>query len=248
MSRLRPFLILAIFCLAVGIAKPVSCHAGIGIASSEAILVDTAKPSLDLDELPIYLRVIAGEQYDFHWTSHDLHPGLTEDDFQAVLLVDQESIENITWYPEFEEYTWNWTCPEIQSANCQVEVTVRDMMGNTTVEISDFFTVLYSTTAVDEVPIAVNFPAPFPNPFNPSCEVAFSLPAAENVDLSIFDTRGRKVITLINGAMPSGTTTVRWNGCDQQDRPQPGGVYFFVLNTPSADGPMKIVRKATLIP
>lgn len=244
----RQILIFLVFGLALSLAAPPVCLAGIGMDSSEATLVDTANPEINLDTLPQNLRVIAGEQYDFHWTSQDQNPGPSEDDFTAVILVDQQPIETITWFPDIEEFTWNWVSPEVQSATCQVEVTVKDLLGNTTVATSDFFTVLYSTTGVEVLPTAVNFQSPYPNPFNPSCEMAFSLPAAENVELGVFDARGRKVRSLIHGTMPAGTTSIRWDGTDHSGRPQSGGVYFFVLRTEGPDGAIKMVHKATLIP
>jgi len=70
-----------------------------------------------------------------------------------------------------------------------------------------------------------------PNPFNPLTNIAFSLPKAQSVRLSIFDTRGRLVNTLVNGTVEAGDHTVVWNGVDRNGRTAASGQYFYVLST-----------------
>ncbi|HPF70964.1 MAG TPA: FlgD immunoglobulin-like domain containing protein, partial [Candidatus Krumholzibacteria bacterium] len=72
-----------------------------------------------------------------------------------------------------------------------------------------------------------------PNPFNPSTTVRFVLPgsAPSQVDLSIFDVRGRLVTTLVRGALPAGEHAVVWNGRAADGRPAPAGTYFSRLKS-----------------
>ncbi|MBI2416722.1 MAG: T9SS type A sorting domain-containing protein [Ignavibacteriales bacterium] len=51
----------------------------------------------------------------------------------------------------------------------------------------------------------------YPNPFNPSTEIAYSLNSSGNVNLSIFDLKGRKIETLVNGYQPAGKHSVTFN-------------------------------------
>ncbi|MBC8183570.1 T9SS type A sorting domain-containing protein [candidate division KSB1 bacterium] len=39
----------------------------------------------------------------------------------------------------------------------------------------------------------------YPNPFNPTTEITFALPKAESVKLSIYNTNGQLIRTLVNG-------------------------------------------------
>ncbi len=227
---------------------PASSFAGIGMASSELTLVDTLRPTLELDNVDDNILLPAGGQMTFHWTTGDQNPGITPDDFIATVWIDQQPQESITYYPDIDEFTWTWTAPEVQTSECHLEVVVKDLLGNTTSAITSNFTVLLSTTAVGETPSVISLQAPYPNPFNPSCELAFSLPVAGDVDLAVFDTRGRRVKNLMQGHMAAGNTRLRWDGTDQQGRPQSGGLYFFVLKTNGPDGPVQLVRKASLIP
>jgi hypothetical protein len=68
----------------------------------------------------------------------------------------------------------------------------------------------------------------FPNPFNPSTSIEFSMPKAEPVTLSIYDLNGRLVSTLINNQtyLP-GKHRIQWDGCDQTGNTVPSGMYFY---------------------
>ena len=66
----------------------------------------------------------------------------------------------------------------------------------------------------------------YPNPFNPSTRINFSLAKATNVELSIFNILGQKVITLVNGPMSSGTHSVVFNATHFAS-----GVYFYGIKT-----------------
>ena len=100
------------------------------------------------------------------------------------------------------------------------------------------------------VPSAVGTPlaapglslAVYPNPFNPSTTVGFTLPEAGPVTVEIFDSRGGRVTTLIDREeRPSGATTVAWNGTDEGGNTVSSGVYFARVSHASATGTHKMV-------
>ena len=51
----------------------------------------------------------------------------------------------------------------------------------------------------------------YPNPFNPSTTIRFSLQEASTVTLEVYDLLGRRVSQLINGEMPAGTHNSVWD-------------------------------------
>jgi len=71
----------------------------------------------------------------------------------------------------------------------------------------------------------------FPNPFNSTTRMTFSLPSPADVQLSIFDIAGRQIRMLINGRMSSGDYSADWNGRNEQDAPVPAGSYLFVFRS-----------------
>ena len=66
-----------------------------------------------------------------------------------------------------------------------------------------------------------NFDPPSPNPFNPTTTFSFSLAAATDVKLAVYDVLGRTVATLVEGVRNAGNHHVTFNGSAL-----PSGVYF----------------------
>jgi hypothetical protein len=67
----------------------------------------------------------------------------------------------------------------------------------------------------------------FPNPFNPTTRIAFSLPRSLNVRLEVFNLLGQKVKTLIDQHFSAGQHSVEWDGTDDSGDEVASGVYFY---------------------
>jgi hypothetical protein len=67
---------------------------------------------------------------------------------------------------------------------------------------------------------------PSPNPMVAHGTFRFRLPAGEPAQLRLFDVAGRRLRTLWSGPAVAGTTSVDWNGRDEQGRPLPSGIYL----------------------
>jgi hypothetical protein len=68
-----------------------------------------------------------------------------------------------------------------------------------------------------------------PNPFNPQTHIAFELPEATEVQLQIFDARGRLVQELANGRFAAGHHRLVWDGRGSRGTQVASGVYFYRL-------------------
>jgi VCBS repeat-containing protein len=68
-----------------------------------------------------------------------------------------------------------------------------------------------------------------PNPSNGRTSLRFSTPAQGDVQLVIYDVRGRLVRSLTNGTRGVGTHIVDWDGRDRDGRNVPAGTYFGLL-------------------
>jgi hypothetical protein len=78
----------------------------------------------------------------------------------------------------------------------------------------------------------------FPNPFNPTTKISYTLKSSGKVRLSILDLLGREVKVLLNDVINKGLYEVEFSGTDL-----PSGIYFYRLQ--SADG--IITKKMTLL-
>jgi hypothetical protein len=83
----------------------------------------------------------------------------------------------------------------------------------------------------------------YPNPFNPSTTIEYSIPQTGRVKLRIFNIKGQKVKTLIDGDIEKGRHRVVWNGRDERNRSVASGVYFIRLEAAGKS----CTRKAMLL-
>ncbi|MBZ0266043.1 T9SS type A sorting domain-containing protein [bacterium] len=81
------------------------------------------------------------------------------------------------------------------------------------------------------VPLEFQLSSIYPNPFNSSVMIKFSLPSPGDITLSVFDLMGREVATIIEGSRSSGHHQTVWNGMDQTGMVVPSGTYFIKLDS-----------------
>ena len=80
-----------------------------------------------------------------------------------------------------------------------------------------------------EVPEAFVLDQNYPNPFNPSTQIRYGLDEQAHVKLSIYNTLGQEVATLVNEVQDAGFQTVSWNGNDNSGQQVSAGVYVYRL-------------------
>ena len=81
----------------------------------------------------------------------------------------------------------------------------------------------------------------YPNPFNPSTTIPFSLVSQERVSLQIYDARGKLVRTLKNDVVPAGQHEAVWDGRDNSGNQMATGVYFVRFIAGSYEMTRKVV-------
>jgi len=84
---------------------------------------------------------------------------------------------------------------------------------------------------VEIVPRVTSLGSNFPNPFNPSTEIAFDLATEGNVRIDVFNVRGQRVRTLTNDHFSAGSHRITWVGTDDNDRQLSSGIYFYRMET-----------------
>jgi parallel beta-helix repeat protein len=84
----------------------------------------------------------------------------------------------------------------------------------------------------------------YPNPFNSSTNVSFSVPQTDMVRVSVFDSRGRRIRTLMHTLVGSDQQTIQWNGRDDQNVQVASGLYFVHLNAASG---YHLIKKAVFL-
>jgi endo-1,4-beta-xylanase len=89
---------------------------------------------------------------------------------------------------------------------------------------------------VSVLPASFNLDQNFPNPFNPTTSIRYSVPKLTKVTLRVFDILGREVQTLVNTEQAPGQYTVTFNAQNLSS-----GVYFYQLNAGSFTSTKKLM-------
>lgn len=99
-------------------------------------------------------------------------------------------------------------------------------------------------TSVAEVPKEFQVAAPYPNPFNPSVTIGYTLPEQTQVRLTIYDSLGRMVTVLENGMRDAGSHEVVWNGRSNKGETLGSGIYLYRIEAGihHAKGKMTLLR------
>jgi hypothetical protein len=99
---------------------------------------------------------------------------------------------------------------------------------------------VYSKTSVmasktgmsnQDVPEEPTLDGNYPNPFNPSTTIRYTLDQSGHVSLKIYDVLGQEIRTLVDGYQDPGDKAVVWNGNDNAGKPVSSGVYMYRIQT-----------------
>ena len=126
---------------------------------------------------------------------------------------------------DFSDYDWN-------TDNCEVVVFVQN---DDTKEIwqatkLDLSTLNY-VGADNDAPELKFALSNYPNPFNPTTTISFSIPNDGKVNLEVFNAKGQKVKTLVNERKAAGSHSIVWNGTDSRGNTLNSGVYFYKIKS-----------------
>jgi len=96
----------------------------------------------------------------------------------------------------------------------------------------------------DIVPTEFSLANNYPNPFNPTTTISFSIPKQLDVGLNIYNVIGQLVANVAKGRLDAGIHNVQWNGRDHNGNVLPSGLYFYEL---VGGKQFRKVKKMTLV-
>jgi hypothetical protein len=107
-----------------------------------------------------------------------------------------------------------------------VPVWTDERLGGFNMDIfSAEITELLGTEPISGLPRKFELMQNFPNPFNPSTTIGFSLPQTAFVTIEVYNSLGQFIKTLANGSFPAGSHRINFNAGNLSS-----GVYFYKLN------------------
>ena len=84
----------------------------------------------------------------------------------------------------------------------------------------------------------------FPNPFNPTTTIEFSILNNSMIELSIYNIKGQKIKTLTHNKYTRGSHSIIWDGDDDNGISVSSGFYLYKLNV---NGKTEAVKKCLLL-
>ena len=94
----------------------------------------------------------------------------------------------------------------------------------------------------ETVPKVLRLSQTSPNPFHPITTLSYDVPSGgSEIELTIYDTLGRRVATLVSGHCDAGTHLITWNGRDEANQKLASGIYFARMVAPGFASTRKMV-------
>ncbi len=94
------------------------------------------------------------------------------------------------------------------------------------------------------VPVEYFISDNYPNPFNPTTKMEFSLPQASDISFKVYSLIGAEVYSYSKKALSAGRYTIQWNGRNFNNSPVPSGVYIYEFR---AGDSFRQTKKMTLL-
>jgi len=166
---------------------------------------------------------MVGTVHQVRWTTQDV----------TLIKIEYSTDNGSVWFvvvasrPVFGYHSW--TIPNTPSTQCLVRIS--DVANNSVNDVSDNTFTIENIVSVDDLksglPEEYDLYQSYPNPFNPSTVIEFSLPEdVSNVKLSIYNALGEKVAELLNSSLIAGKYSYEWNARDLAT-----GMYIYELRT-----------------
>jgi hypothetical protein len=145
----------------------------------------------------------------------------------------QHSVVTVMGIPMVDEWYWHysWIAPGFPDvANMSSEPGANENF--TTGYFCRAGTGSGAEEPIQIIPLAFELQTPFPNPFNPETTIPYTINQPATIELSVFNTLGQKVRTLVDGQVAPGNHTIIWNGTDNAGNDVGAGVYYCRMMTP----------------
>jgi hypothetical protein len=166
----------------------------------------------------------------------------TQDDDTTYYL--DEEIEIITGLPQANEISVYYYVTA--SYIPHEELIESDPTDTVEVERGEGDPLEKTVTKIDELK-SENFQiiSNYPNPFNLTTTIEFSLSNVSNIEFVIFDVTGKRIKTIALNNLHAGNQQITWNGKNENGQIVSSGVYFYVIKVKSMDNSYEIFNKSS---
>ena len=138
--------------------------------------------------------------------NYDVDFGVDMAVYDDATISAQNSIINILWADDYVN----------ESISFDIVLRVSGIFDMSQLNINDDSNIVHG----------YSLEKPYPNPFNPTTTISFSIPTYEFVSIKVYDLKGRLVTTLLEENLNPGRHNLTWNGKDYSS-----GQYFVKMKS-----------------
>jgi len=121
--------------------------------------------------------------------------------------------------------------PLIDAGSCEAQGLIECEDGTCATSVEDCIDL-----SNDTIPIEFSLSDPYPNPFNPSVKLDFSISQTQLVDVSVYSLNGEHIENIMSGIQTVGYYNVSWDASSY-----PTGLYFIRFVSKEATKTMKVM-------
>lgn len=168
------------------------------------------------EELEFEIIEVSEQEVDFSVQLEDV-----DSDLAYTWFIDDEDMEN-----NAANFTYTFT------ENGAYEV--KSIVSDEEYDIETVWIVTVSVTSIDEdlTPLyETSLTGIYPNPFNPSTSISFSLAKESHIEIEIYNLKGQKIKSLLNEVRNIGNHSITWEGKDDNNSSVCSGIYLIEMKT-----------------
>lgn len=152
--------------------------------------------------------------------------------------------KGVTWAPRIRVSRLNYDGGYVSVANRVRTAYGIDMLWRESkdqnINDQDSTAVVYANIPYSMIPVGITDALQpssylllnnYPNPFNPSTKIIYSIPQRDKVELFIYDALGNVIANLLNEEVDAGNHSLIWNGLNNNNIKVTSGIYFAKLKT-----------------
>lgn len=208
-------------------------------SSRDSFGVDNTTPSIPLLVSPVNSAILTDSFVRFFWhRSTDNLSGIRNYQINIAnnsnfINAFDTTLADTTILRKLRDTTYYWKAKAFDIANNQSNW-------------SSVWNFRVRTTGIKEItnlstPTIFSLSLNLPNPFSRFTEIGYSIPITTKVKISVFNSFGSEIMTLVNNKLNQGWYSVRWDGRDSKGKNLSSGIYFCRLVTDEFQATRKLL-------
>jgi hypothetical protein len=190
----------------------------------------TLTQAININSPAVGVEWLTGSMYTINWIHSNITGNAVIELYQGTNTTPTTTINNS------QGITWgflNWIIPTIIPPANDYRIKITSLVTPGIYDFSPYFTISNPVGNDDPgtVPLVTALGGIYPNPFNTSATIDYSLKEFGEVAIAVYDVKGRLVRQLVQTNNPGGSFTTHWDGTDAAGKQMSNGIYYLSMQS-----------------